>query len=75
MRKHLKVEGHNNLVRDTRTGVVLNINKSEAALARERKKLRKEKELEHEVMKNDVDDIKKDIDEIKSLLNKIAERI
>lgn len=75
MRKHLKVEGHNNLVRDTRTGVVLNINKSEATLARERKKLRKEKELEHEVMKNDVDDIKKDIDEIKSLLNKIAERI
>ena len=68
MRKHLKVEGHNNLVRDTRTGVVLNINKSEATLARERKRLRKEKELEHEVMKNDVDDIKKDIDEIKSNL-------
>ena len=75
MKNYLKVEGHNNFVRDTRTGVVLKINKSEAEAARERKRLRKEKELEFEVMKDDVDDIKKDIDEIKSLLNKIAERI
>lgn len=75
MSRYLKVDGYNNYVRDPNTGAVLNINKTEIELARERKKLRKEKELEHEVMKNDVDDIKKDIDEIKSLLNKIAERI
>jgi hypothetical protein len=75
MSKFLKVEGHKDYVRDTTTGVVLNINRNEISLARERKRKRKEKELEQEVMKNDVDGIKKDIDEIKNLLSKIVERI
>lgn len=75
MANYLKVEGHKDLVRDKQTGVVLNINKKETLLAIERKRIRKEKELELESMKEDVDTLKSDIIEIKSLLNKIAERL
>lgn len=75
MANYLKVEGHKDLVRDKQTGVVLNINKKETLLAIERKRIRKEKELELKSMKEDVDILKSDIIEIKSLLNKIAERL
>ena len=68
MNKFLKVEGHKDLVRDKATGVVLNINKSEAALARERKRIRKEKEKE-------LEDLKNEVGEIKQLLNKIIEKL
>ena len=40
MNNHLKVEGHNNLVRDRRTGVILNTNKTEIENARKRNKVR-----------------------------------
>jgi len=75
MRKFLKVEGHNEYVRDVSSGVVLNINKNEINLARERKKNRKAKEQELEEMKTTVQELKDDMIDIKSLLNKIVERI
>ena len=43
MVNYLKVEGHEDLVRDRQTGVVVNINKKETLLAIERKRIRKEK--------------------------------
>lgn len=60
------VEGHSNLVRDTSTGSILNINKEEISAARKRKLERKQKEQEFENLKNDVT-------EMKSMLQKLIE--
>ena len=63
----MKVDGAPGLVKDTLTGVVLNINKTETEAARERKKLRKQKDQEFEDLKNEVS-------EIKELLLKLVEK-
>ncbi len=68
MNKHISVEGHNDLVRDKNSGVILNINTKEVELARERKRKRKLQEQE-------LQNLKDEVSEIKSLLNKIIERI
>lgn len=58
------VEGHSNLVRDTSTGAILNINKDEISAARRRKLERKQKEQEFENLKDEVGDIKKMLTQI-----------
>lgn len=73
--RFIKVEGHEGLVKDAQSGIVLNINRNETVKARERKKLRRQRESEYQVMKQDVNDLKKDMNEIKDLLGKIAERV
>ena len=62
------VEGHSDLVRDTSTGAILNINKNEISAARRRKLERKQKEKEFEDLKNEVGDIK-------NMLTKIIEKL
>ena len=62
------VEGHSDLVRDTSTGAILNINKNEISAARRRKLERKQKEKDFENLKNEVSDIK-------NMLNKIVEKL
>ncbi len=62
------VEGHSNLVRDTSTGAILNINKEEISAARKRKLERRQKEKEFEDLKNEVGDIK-------NMLTKIIEKL
>ena len=64
----VKVEGHNGLVRDTKSGAILNINSNEVEQARERKRLRRQKDKEFEDLKNEVG-------EIKDLLHKLIERL
>ena len=66
MYKH--VEGHGDLVRDTSTGAILNINKNEISAARRRKLERRQKEKEFEDLKNEVGDIK-------NMLTKIIEKL
>ena len=65
---YIKVEGHSNLVRDTSTGAILNINKDEISASRKRKLERKQKEKDFENLKNEVGDIK-------NMLNKIIEKL
>ena len=65
---YIKVEGHSNLVRDTSTGAILNINKDEISASRKRKLERKQKEKEFEELKNEVSDIK-------IMLTKIIEKL
>ena len=65
---YIKVEGHNGIVKDTDTGMILNINKQEISAARKRKLERREKEKEFENLKNEVSDIK-------NMLTKIIEKI
>ena len=64
----VKVEGHTGLVKDTKTGAILNINSTEVEQARERKRLRKQKDKEFEDLKNEVG-------EIKDLLHKLIEKM
>jgi len=61
---YLKVEGNSNLVRDTSTGAILNINKDEISAARKRKLERKQKEQEFDNLKDEVGDIKKMLTQI-----------
>jgi len=73
--RFVKIEGHDGLVKDTQSGMVLNINTNETIKAKERKLARRKKELEYQSMKQDVNELKKDMNEIKDLLGKIAERV
>jgi len=65
---YLEVEGHPGLVRDKRTGAILNTNEQEVEAARARKKAWKEKQKEFDELKNDVSELK---DMMKQILEKI----
>lgn len=71
----LKVDGHSNLVRDPKSGAIININKDEITSARARKIARAEKELEEQQLKADVLSLKNEIGDIKQLLAQIVEKI
>lgn len=62
--KLVKADNAPGFARDIETGAIININKSELQQAREAKRLRKEKELEFEQMKSDIDDIKRILTQI-----------
>ena len=70
----LKVEGHADLVRDVKTGAVVNINRPEAALTRQRKHNWRVQQQVQEQLKSDVDQLKNDISDIKDLLTKLVEK-
>ena len=65
---YLEVEGHPGLVRDKRTGAILNTNEQEVEAARARKKAWKEKQKEFDELKNNVSELK---DMMKQILEKI----
>lgn len=67
MKEYLKVEGYSGLVKNPKTGVVLNINETEIASAKKRKK--KKQELEQEVQ-----DLRSEMSEIKHLLQQLVEK-
>ena len=75
MGKLLKIKGDDNFVKDTETGILLNINNEEILAARKRKEIRKAKENEMESMKESISDLKTEFSEVKSLLNKIVEKL
>jgi hypothetical protein len=68
MDKFIPVKGNSSLVRDSRTGAIVNINTQEINDARERKAL-KQKD------KQEIQDLKNDVAEIKQLLTKLVERL
>lgn len=69
-RKYLKVEGKTDLVRDTDTNAIINVDKSGyQAYITNRDKLLSDKER-IEKLETQVSDIKGDLDEIKDLLLK-----
>ena len=65
---YLKVKGHENLVRDKDTNVVININRSEIEQAKKRKAERIKKEQE-------INNLKNEVSEIKSMLTKVIEKL
>lgn len=63
-----KVKGHTNLVRDKRSGVILNTNKSEIEQARKAKQMKIQQE--ERIIK-----LEQDMSDIKMLLTQIAEKL
>lgn len=63
-----KVKGHTNLMRDKRTGAILNMDRAGIAQAKARKSAQKEQAER-------IDNLEKEITEIKSLLSQIAEKL
>ena len=72
MKSHIKVEGHTNLVRDKRTGAILNTNTTEIERARKLKQVSDERKEHINSLTEDVKGLKKDMNEIKQLLLKLA---
>jgi predicted nucleic acid-binding Zn-ribbon protein len=70
-----QIEGQTDFVRDGEHGAILNINSSEIQAARERKRLRKEKQAKKETLENEVDNLKKEMSDIKSLLSQLVEKL
>jgi tetrahydromethanopterin S-methyltransferase subunit B len=64
----VKVDGQPGLIKDTKTGVVLNTNREEIIAARERKARIKAEKEKTERLAEDVENLKNDIGEIKDLL-------
>ena len=64
----VKVDGHEGYVKNTDTGVVLNVNKAEIEAARKRKALKKQQE-------EDINNLKNEVSDIKNMLGKIIEKL
>ena len=75
MKKYVKVEAQDSLVRDMSSNAIVNNNKSdyENFLRISEQKYKEKKEFEK--LKNDVDVIKDDLDEIKSLLKSMHHQL
>ena len=75
MKKYVKVEAQDSLVRDMSSNAIVNNNKSdyENFLRISEQKYKEEKEFEK--LKSDVDGIKDDLDEIKSLLKSMHHQL
>jgi len=73
MSKYQSVEGHPGLVRDKRSGAILNINETEIKNALLRKQRKKEEANKVSRMESEISSLKNDISDIKSLLLKMIE--
>lgn len=71
-KRHIPVIGNPGLVRDAKSGAILNINKTEIQKARERKSKQQAQLDEYEELKSDVSQLKNDIGDIKDLLTKLV---
>jgi hypothetical protein len=73
MSRYQKVEGHTSLVRDTRTGAIINTNRSEIARARKRKEAKKQEAERLDTLSKEVSSLQSEISEIKDLLVRLVE--
>lgn len=65
-----RVEGYQNIYKDTNTGVIVNREASE----RSRYKIAKEQAMMNVQTQDDISDIKKELDELKSLIKQLVDR-
>jgi hypothetical protein len=72
-RNHLPVKGHSNLVRDRRTGVILNTNKAEIETSKKLKLVQQEKDQRITRLTDEVDTLRNDVQQIKELLFRLVE--
>lgn len=74
-REYLTVANSPGLVRDVKTGAILNINSTEIRKARALKSVRIEQKKQGQVLREDVDKLKDDIQDIKNLLAQLVEKM
>jgi predicted transcriptional regulator len=72
MTSHVKVKGHANLVRDSRTGAILNTNKSEIQNARNQSRIQRERQDHINSLTEEVKGLKDDMRQIKELLMSLS---
>jgi hypothetical protein len=73
MRKYVKVEGQPDFAKDMHTGAIVNVNQRQVEAARRAKEIRKQKKLDEEKLKEQVDNLEKGFDEIKSMLQSLID--
>jgi tetrahydromethanopterin S-methyltransferase subunit B len=71
--EYLKVEGHNNLIRDPNTNSIINTNMSEYQQYLSRRNVKSEENQKIQNLEQDVDNIRNDLDEIKTLLRRLVD--
>jgi hypothetical protein len=69
-----KVQGHNGLMRDKRTGAILNTNRAEIARAKALKAKNIKDKEQVETLSKEVSELKEDMADIKSLLTQLVEK-
>ena len=72
MKRYVKVESQDNLVRDMSSNAIVNNNKSEYENFLRISKQKYKEKKEFEKLKTDVNSMKNDLDEIKSMLKSIV---
>lgn len=70
----IKVEGYSGLYKDPTKNTFINKNKVEIEQARERKKLRLQKNEEEQELRQKVDKLQNDISELKSMFQQLLEK-
>ena len=73
MKSYQRVKVHSNLVRDTRTGVILNTNKTEIETSKKLKLVQQEKDQRITRLTDEVDTLRNDVQQIKELLFRLVE--
>lgn len=68
---YLKVEGYNNLVRDTNTNSIINTNMSEYEQYIARRNVKSQENQKVQSLEEDFATMKEDLDEIKTLLRSL----
>jgi hypothetical protein len=71
----VKIKDTSSFAKDKETGAVVNINKTEARLARERKQRRIAENKRKEALESKVESLESDVSEIKELLTKVLEKL
>lgn len=71
--EYLKVEGHNNLIRDPFTNAIINTNMTEYQQYISRRDVKNKENQKIEDLESDVTNIKNDLDEIKMLLRSLVD--
>ena len=66
--KHLKVEGHNNLLRDSETGAIINSDKSGFSSYMMNKNIKNEESIRIQNVERDLASIHSEISELKLLI-------
>lgn len=69
--EYSKIEGHNDLLRDSKTNSIININKLEYEKYITSREVKNEKNQKIQNIEREVDSIKNDVNEIKVLLREL----
>ena len=74
MSEYLKVEGYNNLVRDTKTNAIINTDRSEYQMAKKRAADAQRQRDEIRNASREINNIKCEMHEIKSMLKTLLDK-